>query len=238
MFPTMKDIERVAKHPLDPRIIGWLQSNGYGPDLAYISETAMQVLMNDAFGGYQSIEYSEPVVRQYRTYKVKNKKTGQFVDYTPKETVEVKCTITVPVWDEDTKQVTYITREGFGSATMENRSDEDKVAKSAQSDAMKKAAYSWGFAHELRVNSEGKKKSIPHESEWFQEHVFGVWDKNNQEKYTKELQLISAYMKAKGLTNPNALAQEVTGDPDALFTTHNVHEICTKIKKEQQKESV
>lgn len=225
-------LKKVTGEPLDKRIVGKLNT-GFGDPIDYISGTAMIVLLEKAFGPFYSMEFSEPKVIRYD--KVMSKKG----EVTPNQVVEVKCTLTVPFYDEETKQIITVKREGFGTASMKPKFEE-MVLKTAQTDAMKKAAYSFGLALELSTNSENKRRNIPYEGEWFAEEQFGMWTQTSTQKYAKEWQFVKTFMQKTGITDYNELAKRVYKDNKAKLTPDNITEVVNKLThaiQEKKKEA-
>lgn len=222
-------LNKIISEPIDGRIIGQLEK-GWGDPIDYISGTSMLVLLREAFGPYYSLEFSEPKRVLYRPTASKKNDT-----YEPAEVVEVKCTITVPIKDPETGTTIFVKREGFGSAAMKERFEET-VLKSAQTDAMKKAAYSFGLALELATH--GNKDSKIKEAAWYNEIVFGNWTQEGMQKYKNEWNIIIEYMRKNNLGNDyNRVIRNFTGNPDAKITGGNIKQVANYIiENAKQKE--
>lgn len=224
MKTRVQKLDNVISTPLDRRVVEQLSKGGRSFD--YISGPAMYVLLQQAFGPFFSIEYSEPRYMRYDKARPN--------DQDPAPVVEVKCTITVPFYDEETKQTIMVKREGFGTATMKAHFEE-MVLKTAQTDAMKKAAYSFGLALELSA------QKSQNEAEWYQENVFHAWTRTNSQKYQKELGFVQAAMQKLGLQDMNAFAAMVLGDAEAKLTPDNIRDVirtCQEKSKKAKEEKV
>lgn len=211
----VQSLNKVISTPLDRRAVEQLSKGGRSFD--YISGPAMYVLLTKAFGPFFSIEYSEPRYTRYEKARPN--------DMDPAPVVEVKCTITVPLYDEETKQTVMVKREGFGTATMKPHFEE-MVLKTAQTDAMKKAAYSFGIALELSA------QKSQNEADWYRENVFGAWTQASMMAHKKELGFVKNVLAKHGLKTMDAFASMVLKDPDAKLTPNNIHEL---IRAYQQK---
>lgn len=219
-------LNSIISEPMDLRIVSKLEK-GWGDPIDYISGTSMLVLLKEAFGPYYSMEFSEPRIVQYR--KTPSKKNGEYI---PSEVVEVKCTLTVPMKDPETGETVIVKREGFGSAVMKERFEE-MVLKTAQTDAMKKAAYSFGLALELATH--GKSENNKKEASWYNEAVFGMWSQEGMQKYTKEWNIIVAYMKKHNIGNDyNVVAKHFLNDYNAKLTSCNIKTVAEAIIKEEK----
>lgn len=218
-------LNNVVGRPLDQRIISKL-SKGWGDPIDYISGTSMLVLLREAFGPYYSIEYSEPKIV---TYADTESKKG-VVHAT--QVVEVKCTLTVPMKDPETGETIMVKREGFGSASMKPKFEE-MVLKSAQTDSLKKAAYSFGFALELSAGK-GDKTS---ELSWFNENMFGAWTKDLANFYRNEWELIKGYMEGTGIKDFNMVAKHILNDPNAHLTPDNINAVAQGILEQESEKN-
>ena len=218
MKNRVQTLDKVISSPLDRRVAEQLAKGGRSFD--YISGPAMYVLLQKAFGPFFSIEYSEPRYMKYDKARPN--------DQDPAPVVEVKCTITVPFYDEETKQTITVKREGFGTATMKPHFEE-MVLKTAQTDAMKKAAYSFGLALELSA------QKTQGEAEWYAENVFGAWTRTNSQKYQKELGFVQAAMQKLKIQDMNAFAAMVLGDADAKLTPDNIREVIRTCQERGKK---
>ena len=220
----VNQLKEITEKPLDRRIVGKLNT-GFGDPIDYISGTSMIVLLNKAFGPYYSMEFSEPRIVNYDPV---SSKKGTF---TPSQVVEVKCTITVDLYDEETESVIKVKREGFGTASMKPKFEE-MVLKTAQTDAMKKAAYSFGIALELSTNSETKRRNIPGEASWYAEEMFGTWTPETTKLYKKEWAFVKTFMGNYGIHDYNELAKRAYHDRNATLNTHNIVDVVQKLSDE------
>lgn len=218
MKNRVQTLDNVVSRPLDRRVVEQLSKGGRSFD--YVSGPTMYVLLQKAFGPFFSIEYGEPRYMKYDKARPN--------DQDPAPVVEVKCTITVPFYDEETKQTIMVKREGFGTATMKAHFEE-MVLKTAQTDAMKKAAYSFGLALELSA------QKTQGEAEWYQENVFHAWTRTNSMQYQKELGYVKAAMQKLQLPSMDAFAAMVLGDADAKLTPDNIRDVIRVCQEKSKK---
>lgn len=207
----IQSLEKVISKPLDRRIVEQLSKGGRSFD--YVSGPTMYTLLTQAFGPFYSVEFSEPRVTKYEKVRPN--------DPDPAAVVEVKCTITVPFYDEETQSKVIVKREGFGTATMKSHFEE-MVLKTAQTDALKKAAYSFGIALELSA------QKTQGEKDWYAENVFGMWTQSATQKHVQELSAAKAAMQKYGIANPDQFAQAIMKDPNARMTPNTITEIMQK----------
>lgn len=207
----LNNLNKVISKPLDRRIVEQLSKGGRSFD--YVSGPTMYTLLTQAFGPFYSVEFSEPRVTKYEKTRPN--------DPDPAPVVEVKCTITVPFYDEETKSTVVVKREGFGTATMKSHFEE-MVLKTAQTDALKKAAYSFGIALELSA------QKTQGEKDWYAENVFGMWTPTAQQQHGQELSAAKAAMQKLGIANPNEFAAMMLGDADARMTPSTITDIMKK----------
>lgn len=249
----------LAHRPLDPRIVQ-SKPGGYNqPDIRFISGEAMLELLNEAFGPYYSIEYSEPIVHSYtpvpaynssvmhRTIeKVSdgNKITASGIDadsvYHDKkgnpvftqEVVEIKCKITAQIYNESQDKWFTVVREGFGTATLKPKGEE-MLLKTAATDALKKAAYSFGFAAELFFNNKTDRNgnTTSRESDYYSEMILGNWSHDMMARYKNEWAVIVNYMKANSIDKNDChkVARIVYDDVNARITPFNIRDIVNRI---------
>lgn len=213
------NLKKVISTPLDQRIVEQLPKGGR--TLSYVSGSSMYVLLEQAFGPYFSIEYSEPHYVKYDK--------ARDSDPEPAKVVEVKCTLTVPLYDPETKQTIMVKREGFGTATMKSHFEE-MILKTAQTDALKKATYSFGIALEL------SSQKTDNERAWFGEQVFGAWTPKMQQFFYNELAEVNKMMQAFQVNDPNVFAQNVLRDPSATLNSHNIREVIAKAHQLMEKQ--
>jgi len=225
-------LEEIISKPLDPRITEPLKKGK--TQLDYISGTSMLVLLKKAFGPFFSVHYGDPVVRTFPPCKKKKYKSDEYEDYFPKPVVEVKCTITVKLFDKETNQVVEIEREGFGTAVYDP-TKEEMITKSASTDALKKAAYSFGFALEL---SAGKTQSYEqaaieaadHNGQWFRETMFDEWTNDAWARHAEEVKFINAFMAKFQTQDYNEVARYAFNDRSAMLKPSNIVEAVAKCK--------
>ena len=220
MKTKAQKLSEVISKPLDRRAVEQLSKGGRSFD--YISGPAMYVLLEKAFGPFFSIEYGEPRYTRYDKARPN--------DQDPAPVVEVKCTITVPMYDPETKQTILVKREGFGTATMKPHFEE-MVLKTAQTDAMKKAAYSFGIALELSAQKN------QNEAEWYAENVFGTWTNTSMQAHRDDLVYVKGELQKHGLKSMDAFATMVLGDPDAKLTPGNIKDVIRSYQQKERKEA-
>lgn len=143
---------------------------GRGQTLDYISGSTVIDMLNTTFGIFgwefevlqqyvqQSIPYFDTYAKVPDKDKVKNPangKMGLWVDQAP--VAWVKGRLTVKLEDEN-GQIHKIVKEAFGSKSIIGKqSEQEHIFKSAQTDALKKAASLLGIGAQLyRTNDEGK----------------------------------------------------------------------------------
>ena len=228
-------LNNVVTKKLDQRLIGDLpgKKDREGNPIKYISGEAMLVLLREAFGPYFSVEYSEPRIVRYDkvNYMDKKDENGNWDNsgklhphvYTPQQVVEVKCTLTVPIKDEETGQVIMVKREGFGSASMK-KSFEEMILKTAQTDALKKAAYSFGFALELFMKTGGEK-------DWADAELYGLWTQTAMQEHQNELAFVQNVKQKFGWNNVDEFAAKAFGDPTTRLTPTNITEAVKAFKE-------
>ena len=226
-------LEEIVGKPLDPRIIEPLTKGK--TQLDYISGTSMLVLLKKAFGPFFSIHYSDPVVRTFPMCKKKNYQSGAYEDYTPKPVVEVKCTITVKLLDGEIGQIVEIEREGFGTAVYDP-TKEEMVTKSASTDALKKAAYSFGFALELSAGKTQSREQAAieaanHNGQWFRETMFDEWTNDAWARHAEEVKFINAFMGQYKTQDYNEVARVGFNDRSATLKPSNIMEAVAKCKE-------
>lgn len=214
-------IEQVAERPLDQRQIMQLDKGGTSID--YISGESMIDLLNEAFGPFWSCEFDKPEAVHYAPV---NSRSGK---YNPQEVIQVKCTITVPFYDDETKSTVTVKREGFGTATLKAHG-EDMAVKTAQTDAMKKAAYSFGIAAELFFYKKDRNGIPTKEAGYFNEMHRGAWSKENAEKHAKEFAIIKEFASKNNIKSMNKIAALALDNPQAFLTPRNITEVAAKLK--------
>lgn len=211
-------LTKLISKPLDRRIVTPLTKGGRTFD--FIEGFAIYPLLREAFGDDFSIRLSDPVTKKYATIDTKKG------PYTPPEVTEVKCTLIVHKPDGRD-----IVREGFGSATLKANGEEN-VAKAAQTDAIKKAASSFGIG--LELNAQKDPKTI----DWYQENIFGIWTQAAAARCKTLLESAKNYMQKKGITQGlDALGYHAFGKPTRV-TPGNIEEILSQlaVKESQQQE--
>lgn len=128
----LQEIKEIADAPLWPGLAEQVPGKG---NRLYVSATTIMDMLNTAFKNSWSVEYSQPWVEPF---------SGN------KPVVTVKATIKVRTIDPETKEPITIVREGYGSETMKNGPDgAENVTKIASTDALKRAAYTFGIISEI-----------------------------------------------------------------------------------------
>ncbi len=216
---TFDSLTKLISKPLDNRIVHPLPKGK--KDIMFLDGPAIYPLLREAFGDDFDIKYSEPVTKTYAPVKFAS---GDI--YTPEQVTEVKCTIVVHKPDGRD-----IIREGFGAATMNaGKGSEENVAKSAQTDAVKKTAMSFGIGLELSVRKQ------PDAYEWYQETVFGKWTKAAMDRCKDFLAVTNSYMEklglAKNLNSLNTLGHYAFGKPTKV-TPSNIEEVVNQLAVKQ-----
>ncbi len=199
-------INAIARAPLDRNIVKTLEKAGERLD--YVSGTIIMDMLTMAFGPTWSVQYPEHWIEQYGTIDTKK---GA---YTPPYVVIAKAVLSVPMMDPETKQPITVIREGFGTATMKYKFEE-MVLKTAQTDALKKAAYSFGLAAELSRK--------PAEQAWFLNKI-SPWSTDKLAAYSKEWDIIRNYMKQNNITQTQIshLMLKFSNGEESEITPNNI----------------
>ena len=179
-------------------------------DLDYISITFVTDLLNAAFGplGW-SWETKKEWIQESQIYFKKNTKyftapkdqettnesgeLGMYISQPPVAWVSGR--LTVKLWDEDKQVYVESFRDAAGSKIINGAAGEQEhIFKSAQSDAMKKAASFFGIGLELA-------RKDP-EKEFFEElnaePLEPVWTDELKAKYAAEWEIINSIIKTNG----------------------------------------
>lgn len=125
--------------------------------LSYISVNTCIDILNDVFGeaGW-SFQILEQWIEEGKDLVKYNKETKERTVEPQGSIAHVKCRLSVNLYDEN-NNIISITKEAFGSQSIVgNQSVQENIFKSAQSDALKKAASLFGIGAELyRNDTEG-----------------------------------------------------------------------------------
>lgn len=202
-------ISALVKKPLDRSVVQQLEKAGSVLD--YVSGQTIMDILTQAFGPTWSVQYPEHWVDKFDSIETKKG------TYTPAYVITVKAVITVPMLDPETNQQITVVREGFGTAVMKSKFEE-MVLKTAQTDALKKAAYSFGIAGELFRNAA--------EQAWYV-NLTAPWNAETLIAYQKEWDFIRNYITKNQLTK-NQLSQMVcrmTNGEETELTPDNIRQL-------------
>lgn len=204
-FP--KNTKDIIGNPIPPSVI--FKKPGKG-DLNYISITYVTDTLNAAFGplGWSWENKDKWVTASEAQFKKNNQyftspkeyahvnekgEAGGLIPQPP--IVHVEGRLTVKLWDEDRQCYVESYREACGSKVLVGgASDQDSAYKSAQSDAMKKAASFFGVGLEL-ARKEPEKEYF---EELNAEPLEVVWTDELKATYATEWELINAIIEANG----------------------------------------
>lgn len=204
---------------LDPRLI--LTRKASGTTLSYISQNTCVDILNHVFGHNWSMKivdrWMEPgydqVVKQKQDWSTKTWKWPSGEPDNSQIQVDASGTkyyilhqgpvawciveLTVPIKDEETGEIVYVTKSGFGSQAITGNQNTQATNgyKGAQSDALKKAATLFGIALELYRE--------PIESQYFDEineDLFVIWTDETKKQYKKEWDYIDKVCTENGYT--------------------------------------
>ena len=179
-------------------------------NILYLSAQVVYDMLNFAFGNTWSVEYSSPI---YEPFTIGNDKN---------QVVTIKATITVRVYDEELQEIVTVKRDGYGSWQLNprNPSAEEQLTKSAQTDALKRAAYSFGIAGQIRRK--------PDETQFFYQlyaEEMGVnWTNENRAAYAKELNIMEHISKQHNISYGvmEALASRFSNGKEQKITVNNI----------------
>lgn len=210
-------IKNLAVQRLNPSVISSMEKGGQ--KLYYISGTTVMDMLTAAFDSLWSVQYSQPWINKFEPLK-----NG----YEPDPVVTVKATLTIPIFDEETKTVVTVTREGFGTAVMKKKFEE-MVLKTASTDALKKAAYSFGIGGELFRNQA--------EQNFFY-YLTSDWTPELQTVYSNEWALVRSIAEQYGFNNNiiGALVQRFTEGECAMITPKNIVDFTAWLDSRFRKE--
>ena len=209
-------VKKLATTPLDSRLVKKL--NKGGTTLSYVSGTTIQDMLDEAFGVTHSIQYSDPWVTTFDPVKSKNG------PYQPQQVIHVKCTITVWIDDPEAGKPIQVIREGYGSATVKPKQEEMAV-KSAATDAMKKAAYSFGFARDLARDEE--------EQDFYDEQAQDIWTSDKYKKFENEWATLNKFFAANNVTRDQipGVVSKLTENKYSEILPSNIEDIIELMKE-------
>ena len=212
-------INNIARTPLDRSMVQTLEKAGERLD--YVSGTTIMDMLTMAFGPTWSVSYPEHWIEHYPPIMTKNKG-----EYQPPAVVIAKAVLSVPMFDPELNAPITVVREGFGTATMKYKFEE-MVLKTAQTDALKKAAYSFGLAGELFRN--------PAEQAWYINKT-SAWNEDTLALYAQEWDIIRNYMASNKLSKAqlSSMVNRMTNGDDTEITPKNIREFVKYIQTPQK----
>lgn len=201
-------LEKLRNFAMTPLPQGLSQKLPRKGDIEYISGTTIIDILNHVFNNSWSVEYSAPIYEPF---------SG--TDSPP--VVTIKATLSVWTTDPETGEVIKIVREGYGSDTLnvKNPNGREMVTKSASTDALKRAAYTFGIALEL------KRKKNAVENDFFNT-LNSPWNAYTSSLYHKELNTINTISKAYNIPYDviKCIAREYFKDENCDITPSNIVE--------------
>lgn len=220
MFKSL-EINTAVKEKLSrpiPQSVVLERDAGKGTTLSYISGNTVIDMLNSAFGYMWTWEVkktwkevSEDKFNKWSKIPEAEKVTynGQKGAWEAQGPV-VHCvgTLTVNLVDKDGRMI-EIKKDGCGSKTViGGQSEQDSIFKSAETDALKRAARLFGIGLELYRNEEENEhfNQITYEDMWTEELI------NN---FSEEFAIINEYQRAYGLSDEelNSQIEESVGTP-------------------------
>lgn len=213
----MTRIKNLITQRLDPSVIQQMEKGGQ--KLSFISGTTVMDMLTAAFDSTWSVQYSQPWIHKFDPLKN---------SYEPDPVITVKATLSVPMMDQETNQSIIVMREGFGTATMKKKFEE-MVLKTASTDALKKAAYSFGIGGELFRNQA--------EQNFFY-YLASAWTQDLQAVYSSEWNVIRSISEQYNFSDGviKALVQRFTKGECTMITPINITEFATWLDKAFRKE--
>lgn len=211
---SIKKLRTVRDFPFNDGVIKTLPKKG---SPKYVSGHVILDILNNVFGDNYSIEYDSP-----RTEMLNN----QVV-------TSVKCRITANFRDEEGNPVTVV-REGFGSDILkQGKSDtpgsgnEGNTLKSASTDALKKAAYSFGIINQFLRD--------PSEYNYYQSLVSDKqeWTQEAYNAYAKEWNIITAICKKLNINQMilSSIVYKETNGQDKNIRPSNITNIVKVLQQ-------
>ena len=182
-------------------------------DIEYVSGTTIIDILNKVFNHSWSIEYSDPIIEPFT-------KGDHSV-------VTIKARLSVRMIDPETGEPITVVREGYGSDTLnpKNPNGTEMVTKSASTDALKRAAYTFGIAGEL------KRKHNPVSISYFNS-LNSDWDDYTYMMYSKEWAIIRDVMTTYHM-NYNiirAIMKHYSGGNEFEVTPNNIKDFVKYLK--------
>ena len=204
----LNEIKELADAPLWPGLAEQVPGKG---NRLYVSATTIMDMLNTAFKNSWSVEYSQPWVEPF---------SGN------KPVVTVKATIKVRTIDPETKEPITIVREGYGSETMKNGPDgAENVTKIASTDALKRAAYTFGIISEIT------RQKNPVAVKYFN-YINSEWKPEMSFIYQKELGEIANIRKQYGINDVmfNAMVYTATDGRTTKLLPYDTKTVLEFIK--------
>ena len=182
-------------------------------DIEYVSGTTIIDILNKVFDHSWSVEYSDPIIEPFT-------KGDNAV-------VTIKAKLSVRMIDPETGEPITVVREGYGSDTLNARNPNgaEMLTKSASTDALKRAAYTFGIAGEL------KRKHNPVSINYFNS-LNSDWDDYAYMMYSKEWAIINDVM-ATYRMNYNiirAIMKHYSGGKEFNITPDNIKDFVKYLK--------
>ena len=205
----LENINEIASTPLWPGLAQKLPGKG---ERLYLSATTVMDMLNIAFGHSWSVEFSQPWVEP-------------FSGSTP--VVTIKATLKVRTIDPETKEPITIIREGIGSETLKGGPNgPENLTKVASTDALKRAAYTFGIIAEL-VRSKNQAAV-----QYFN-YLNSEWKPEIQTVYQKELVELTDICQKYNINDTllNAFAYMATNGVDKKPRPSNIKDILVFIKE-------
>lgn len=203
------NINEIASTPLWPGLAQKLPGKG---ERLYLSATTVMDMLNTAFGHSWSVEFSQPWVEP-------------FSGSTP--VVTIKATLKVRTIDPETKEPITIVREGIGSESLKGGPNgPENLTKVASTDALKRAAYTFGIVAEL---ARGKN---PAAVEYFG-YLNSEWKPEILTVYQKELTELNDIRSRYNIddTLMNALVYMATDKTEKKLRPENIKSVLEFIKE-------
>lgn len=195
IYNTPQEVKNIIQAELPSDVV--FKKPGKG-DLDYISITFVMDVLNAAFGQFGwNVEVLDKWIQESIPYFQKNDRyntapeanatvnekgePGQYIPQNPVAWVTIR--LTVKMYDEDTREVITVVKESSGSKIVNGKAGEQEhIFKSAQSDAIKKAAAMLGIGLEL-ARKEPEKEYF---EELNSEPLPIIWDEAMQSKHAVE----------------------------------------------------
>lgn len=228
-----KDIKERIIAPLPQQLI--MSRKSGRENLSYISGATVIDMLNNIFGyswswevKKQWIEESQPYFNKYSKSKEKVTHGGETGAWEAQGPVaHVHGTLTILMKDEHGGATVEIKKDGQGSkAIIGNQSSQDSIYKSAEKDAIKRAASLLGIGQELYRKEE--------EQIYFNEMNYEEpWTDEMQEKYKDEIEYVYSYIENAGLDESATavLIESATGYAEYDVLPTNIEEVYNYLVK-------